>query len=262
MGKLMSKATNYNLSAMMWLYLACICLPSVAFGACRGYPQTPGMIIHYHGAIGNKVNVGMSLVIDGDALEGWYYYDKYMTDIKLSGHFIDDANFELSARDGSGAVIETFTGEFAEHAAGYRDKDLSCEIMTGTFQKKSDGQTFPFHLVEDSSVTGSKEAFYGSDGGEILEAKIQRYWRAVKADDKQVVASFYKYPFRIVTMKGTKLRISNEAEFVSHYSEIIPSETKNIIIAAVPHDMFHNWQGVMLGDGVVWFDYDGSVIHP
>ena len=46
------------------------------------------------------------------------------------------------------------------------------------------------------------------------------------------------------------------------YAKELSDEYRQLVINDIPHSLFCNNDGVMLGSGVVWFDTEGNVINP
>jgi hypothetical protein len=76
----------------------------------------------------------------------------------------------------------------------------------------------------------------------------------VKAHDKNGLADLANYPLR-VNGKGTPPRIvKDRSAFLKAVDTIYTPPVSLAILAVDPRDLFCNYQGVMLGDGVIWTD--------
>lgn len=81
--------------------------------------------------------------------------------------------------------------------------------------------------------------------------------KAVAADDKQAVASMVEYPFQArINDKAVKIR--DKKHFIAGYDKIITPKVKNAVAKQTYPTLFANWQGVMIGDGEVWFSGIGD----
>ncbi|RAP77173.1 hypothetical protein [Paenibacillus montanisoli] len=80
-------------------------------------------------------------------------------------------------------------------------------------------------------------------------AKVQT---AIAADDKATVASLILYPLRVNGKSGTQL-IKTRDVFVEQYDSIINSNVKEAIARQSADNLFVNYQGVMVGNGDIWF---------
>ncbi len=75
---------------------------------------------------------------------------------------------------------------------------------------------------------------------------------AVNARDKQKVAAMVQYPLRVNSGKGHRV-VRNSSEFVRDYDRLFTPAIRKAIDTQVPDCLFANWQGVMIGNGEVWF---------
>ncbi len=82
----------------------------------------------------------------------------------------------------------------------------------------------------------------------------------VKADDRQQIAGMIRYPLNVYSAKRHR-RISNPGAFVSGYPVLFSPAVKKAIEQQSPECLFGNWQGVMIGNGEVWFEEgpDGTI---
>ncbi|HEY8191224.1 MAG TPA: hypothetical protein VIG74_02275, partial [Alphaproteobacteria bacterium] len=62
--------------------------------------------------------------------------------------------------------------------------------------------------------------------------------------------------FYIAATTGDVRTLKEEFGYELPSQQILRDE----ISKSIPHDMFCNYQGIMLGNGVVWFDFDGNPI--
>ncbi|TKT78337.1 hypothetical protein [Aquamicrobium sp. LC103] len=81
--------------------------------------------------------------------------------------------------------------------------------------------------------------------------------KAAAADDKQAVASMVDYPFQ-ARINDKAMKIRDEKHFVADYDKIVTRKVKNAIAKQTYPNLFANWQGVMIGDGEVWFSGIGD----
>jgi hypothetical protein len=76
---------------------------------------------------------------------------------------------------------------------------------------------------------------------------------AVKAQDKRKVAAMVRYPVLINMAKGHR-QIRTDAQFVAEYDRLFTTALRKVIEEQRPECLFANWQGIMIGDGEVWFE--------
>ena len=75
---------------------------------------------------------------------------------------------------------------------------------------------------------------------------------AVAADDRQAVAGMVDYPFR-TRIDGKSVTIKDASHFVASYDGIVTAKVKRAIAEQSYAKLFANGQGVMIGDGELWF---------
>jgi hypothetical protein len=75
---------------------------------------------------------------------------------------------------------------------------------------------------------------------------------AVGEHARERVAAMVSYPLR-TRIKAQSLRLHTPAEFLAHYDELLTPKTQHAIAAQSYSDLFSNSQGVMIGQGEVWF---------
>lgn len=81
--------------------------------------------------------------------------------------------------------------------------------------------------------------------------------KAVAAGDKAAVAAMIEYPFQ-VRIGGKSLKIRDAAHFIADYDQVITAKVKNALQGQTYETLFANWQGVMVGQGEIWFSGVGD----
>lgn len=76
--------------------------------------------------------------------------------------------------------------------------------------------------------------------------------KAVLNSDSLKVADLIKYPITI-KINGKKTKIKNNREFLKHYSRIIDAHIIETVRNQKYAELFANYQGVMIGNGEIWF---------
>lgn len=76
--------------------------------------------------------------------------------------------------------------------------------------------------------------------------------KAVAENDKEAVASMVDYPFQ-ARIDGKAVTIRDTAHFVADYDKVFTANVEEAISNQTYPDLFANWQGVMIGNGEVWF---------
>jgi hypothetical protein len=81
--------------------------------------------------------------------------------------------------------------------------------------------------------------------------------KAINADDKAAVAAMVNYPF-VVYSKGGSQQIKDAKHFLANYDRLITPKVKAAVAKQTYATLFTNWQGVMIGDGEIWFSGVGD----
>jgi len=205
----------------------------------------------YHGTLG-KVEIGLTIAADPQSMSQpltedgianvHYFYVSELKDIKLNLIGFSGRDISFEEVDASGKVVATFKLSFAkqdpQHHFQSKD-DLQNEVLVGSWIPAS-GQSQDVYLASEDTVTGD------ADGGRCdLDA-------ASYATLQARVALFY-----VLAMKGDSASLQKEFK-----TKILRQGSWHKELAkSVPHDLFCNSQGFMLGRGIVWFNPDGSVLR-
>lgn len=80
---------------------------------------------------------------------------------------------------------------------------------------------------------------------------------AVSEGDKAAVAAMVDYPFQ-ARIGGKSVKIRDAAHFVADYDKVVTAKVKSALHAQGYESLFANWQGVMVGDGEIWFSGVGE----
>jgi len=97
----------------------------------------------------------------------------------------------------------------------------------------------------------------------ILEKKYQDivkpFWNAVQNNDRKKIIDLIHYPLKRqypIPQINNKLEMNERYEIV--FDETLLNIIKNSSIETDWSDV--GWQGIMLGNGKVWIDYNGKII--
>ena len=101
---------------------------------------------------------------------------------------------------------------------------------------------------------------YNSNEAKITShEKIEKIYKAIVDNRPKVLANLIKFPTNII-ISGKNTKFATKAKFLEQYPTIFTREYVAQIAKEKPSpDMFSNYQGIMLGDGVVWFTEDGDL---
>jgi hypothetical protein len=99
------------------------------------------------------------------------------------------------------------------------------------------------NVEPDNSVTAADKDFF------------RQIRRAILVDDVEWLSKAMSYPAVLDTSTG-KVKLRNANDFKKHAKLILSSQLKSVVRNQSPDALFKNWQGVMAGDGEVWFDQE------
>jgi len=96
------------------------------------------------------------------------------------------------------------------------------------------------------------EDAYGPEIASQAKAFFAKIDDAIKNDDKQAFASLIHYPLHVFSSTGDQ-KIKTAAELMQRYPAIITFAAKQEVLAQSPDCLFANGQGMMVGNGTIWF---------
>ncbi len=99
---------------------------------------------------------------------------------------------------------------------------------------------------------GSTVDTQGEEVARKARAFLVRLQAAVGEGDKEKVGSMISYPLTLVR-GGHRLRIKTTEQFVTGYDQIFDEHVRRAIAHQSAKCLFANYQGVMIGNGEVWF---------
>jgi|ERR1051325_1077497 hypothetical protein len=74
---------------------------------------------------------------------------------------------------------------------------------------------------------------------------------AVSKNDADWIAEHMAYPLSVTTSKGKRI-VKKKAEFTAIVKRELSASVRAKIAADAKKPLFKNWQGVMIGDGILW----------
>lgn len=193
----------------------------------------------FEGTIGST-EIKMNIYRDLDKLTASYIVADDDSEINLEGTLIGN-KLDLNSVDKNDGI--TFSGIINES-----------NIYKGTFQSLQDNSRTTFELRLIYGSYGTKEHYYGnlnSDTNTVnnFAGSIKSY---ITNENKTELAKLINYPIEVY-VKDERTTIENADEFILHYDDIITPSFKNAISNCSTKFMFNNYQGVMLGNGEIWF---------
>ena len=79
----------------------------------------------------------------------------------------------------------------------------------------------------------------------------------VTADDAAGFARLVHYPVRVFDARGQR-KIARRSYLVQKYSSIVTPDVRNAVLAQSADCLFGNYQGMMIGNGQVWFQPEAN----
>jgi len=93
----------------------------------------------------------------------------------------------------------------------------------------------------------------GIDDAAAVEKFFHNLQEAMARGDRVRIASMVSYPITVM-IAGRKVRLRNRAEFLRRYNVAINLRVKQAVAGQNVENLFVNYQGVMIGDGEIWFN--------
>jgi hypothetical protein len=202
----------------------------------------------------------MTLAVEGSDVSGTYCFQDGLTPVPVQGTMDSENNLNLTAVDGQRTPVAIFTGNFIALKPGG-----NCsfnEEIGGTFQSLDGGFSRRFSLSLSHGVDQAKGSGRYSENpadDATVEQNVRLLLSAIRADDKTAVARLADFPLTVngLSQKPKELRAS--AEFLNLYDRIFTARFKTAVLATIPHDLFVNTQGIMLGGGEIWLTHQGQI---
>ncbi len=88
-------------------------------------------------------------------------------------------------------------------------------------------------------------------------AFLAKFQNALKRNDRDALAALVNYP--LLASPDKKIHIRSRAQLLASYDSIFNPQVRAAILKATADDVWGNYRGFMVGDGVIWFD---AIIPP
>ena len=160
---------------------------------------------------------------------------------------LDGRNIILEEYDSQNKLVGTFDLTFAteDPQKHFKTKEpLHREVLVGIWNGATGKESYPVYLIQIDSVDGSEDGGRCDLNGQEyqqLQEKISNFYTAVVNNDPTTLEKDFSFVMPHPPIRKT-------------------ADWRKVVAETVPHDLFCNWKGYMLGDGIVWFDSDGNVI--
>jgi hypothetical protein len=231
----------------------------LVFSSYRGFCQTNGLTDGwwwvFDGTL-DKQNIRMALyfIKNGD-VEGNYLYKKYDKKIHLVGH-IGRKHTELKE-----LIDEKINGFFISDSC----PSSASNDFIGTWFNGDKSKSYPFKLSLESGSIGDSDLFYSGCGisNERTEDDVGNFMKHLKASildsDKEWIANHTYYPIKVYLSSSNKnIELKNASQMIIYFNDIFNPDFKEIIKNEYTSYLFHNYMGIMLGNGEIWINATSS----
>ena len=100
------------------------------------------------------------------------------------------------------------------------------------------------------------EQAWGAEYASQAKSFLVTLQKVVESGDSAKFARLVHYPVRI---NGTHVvKITKRSELTRKYASIMTSDVRQAILTQNPECLFANGQGVMIGNGQIWFQQESS----
>ena len=111
-------------------------------------------------------------------------------------------------------------------------------------------------LLIPASVTAGQTGKYsvaGIDDDAAVGRFLHDLQEAVSKNDRARVASMIAYPIKVRVGRHRAV-VRNRSDLLKKYDLVFTQKVKEALKKQQTADLFVNWQGVMIGDGEIWFN--------
>ena len=112
-----------------------------------------------------------------------------------------------------------------------------------------------FSLLFGSYACKAEEGFYQVTASD--KAFFKQVQKAVLAEDWEWLSTSIAYPIEVQLKKGT-VRLKTKEELKKSARLIFDEGLKKVVQDQSEATLFKNWQGVMIGQGEIWFSDVGK----
>lgn len=208
---------------------------------------SPGPVIEknkwndFEGTVGEApIQLSLFLLPDNE-VKGNYCYKKLENRIQLKGKVFGDS---VLLTEYLGTLVNgTFAGKFSGGS----------DTFEGTWMDKTAAKKLPFRVKLTSITSGTASKRYDLGGTDAaVEAFVKRMRTSIMKDNKEWVAAHVQYPIKVKTVDGKNLLVKNDTQLIKEFDRIFHQEFKESLKKVCACNMFSNYEGVMIGNGLIW----------
>jgi hypothetical protein len=147
----------------------------------------------------------------------------------------------------NGKITDELTGKI------FTDDQDRLEV---SWRKMPGGVKSIYKAVLSSVTAGTEVKRYshivGSDAA--VEEFVSDAKKAISKGDKIWLAANLFYPLKVRISEKSSVVLKNKNQFLLQYDKIFTTGFKSALNNTFSHNLFNNYQGVMIGDGKLWIN--------
>ena len=97
-------------------------------------------------------------------------------------------------------------------------------------------------------------ADYDATAVQPAQAFLTRLKNAVRNNNRPAAAALVSYPLRVYSGPRQRQTFSSKSFLLAHFDIVFTGKVQQAILTQVPSCLFANSEGIMIGDGEVWFN--------
>jgi hypothetical protein len=152
-------------------------------------------------------------------------------------------------------LTASLNGKITDELSGkiFTDDQDRLEVI---WRKMPNGVKSIFKAVLSSVTAGTEVKRYshivGSDAA--VEEFVSDAKKAISKGDKIWLAANLFYPLKVRISEKSSVVLKNKNQFLLQYDKIFTTAFKSKLNNTFSHNLFNNYQGVMIGDGEIWIN--------
>ena len=130
------------------------------------------------------------------------------------------------------------------------------EIIKGFRAERGGQKAERFEIAVVAKVGGTAEKRYSNaiNNDEEIEAYMKKVKTAFLLSDSKWLAEQMIYPLHVSIGNGKYKDLKDKQEFIKYFAQINNDNFKKALEETCTCNLFHNYQGIMLGSGIIWID--------
>lgn len=130
------------------------------------------------------------------------------------------------------------------------------EIIKGFRAERGGQKAERFEIAVVAKVGGTAEKRYSNavNNDEEIEAYMKKVKTAFLLSDSKWLAEQMIYPLHVSIGNGKYKDLKDKQEFIKYFAQINNDNFKKALKETCTCNLFHNYQGIMLGSGIIWID--------